>query len=218
MPPAAAASLALLLASDFVRAVAAGRQVRGADGSRAWARRSDLTHDPLHPLLRPVEAGGRVDLDRDVELALESGNLLPAPVLEGVRELRVEPDADDLETAVRRSRLDAPQEPQADEFGRGDGSRAGARRARPVGPQHESLFDALTVDLQQAVGADAADGGARLVGLHGVAHRLLDGVLVLAGPHVDEVDDDEAADVTKPQLPRDLRRGLEVDRVDALLV
>src|SRR2546429_5426346 len=38
--------------------------------------------------------------------------------------------------------------------------------------------------------------------LHRVAQPVLDVTLVLGGLHVDEVDDDETADITDAQLPR----------------
>ncbi len=46
--------------------------------------------------------------------------------------------------------------------------------------------------------------------LHRVAQPILDLALVLGRLHVDEVDDDEAADVADAQLARDLIRRLEI--------
>ena len=46
--------------------------------------------------------------------------------------------------------------------------------------------------------------------LHGVAQAILDGALILLRLHVDEVDDDQAADVAQPQLTRDFVGGFEV--------
>ena len=74
----------------------------------------------------------------------------------------------------------------------------------------ERLLDALAVDLQQAVRADPAHGGARLVDLQGVLDGLLDLALVLGGAHVDEVDHHEAADVAQPELAGHLGGGLDV--------
>ena len=60
------------------------------------------------------------------------------------------------------------------------------------------------------VGADPADAEARLVRLHRVLHRLLDLAPVAGAPHVDEIDDDQAADVAQAQLAADLRGRLDV--------
>ncbi len=66
-----------------------------------------------------------------------------------------------------------------------------------------------------------ADLDARLVLAHGVAQAVFDVALVLLRLHVDEVDDDQPADVAQAQLARDLvgrlevgveRRGLDVAR------
>ena len=46
--------------------------------------------------------------------------------------------------------------------------------------------------------------------LHGVAQPVLDLALVLLRLHVDEVDDDQAAEVAQAQLARDLVGGFEV--------
>ena len=78
---------------------------------------------------------------------------------------------------------------------------------------------ALARHLQQAEARQAADLDARAVHLHGIAQPVFDVALVLRRLHVDEVDDDEAADVADAQLARDLvgrfevgvgRRGLDV--------
>ena len=79
-------------------------------------------------------------------------------------------------------------------------------------------MDSLAVDLEQSVGADPADAEARLVGLHRVLHRLLDLAPVARAPHVDEIDDDQAADVAQPELPADFRRGLDVRADGGLLL
>ena len=57
---------------------------------------------------------------------------------------------------------------------------------------------------------DLDDVGLRAVALELLAERLLDEGAVLRVRHVDEVDDDDAADVAQAKLPHDLLDGLEV--------
>ena len=49
-------------------------------------------------------------------------------------------------------------------------------------------------------------------------HLLVDRVAVPALLHVDEVDDDQAADVAQADLAGDLLGGLEVDGVERVLL
>src|SRR5262249_718200 len=56
-----------------------------------------------------------------------------------------------------------------------------------------------------------------LVRVERFAHRLQDLVAVAGAGHVDEVDDDDAADVAQPQLPHRLLGRLGVDLGDRLL-
>ena len=65
-------------------------------------------------------------------------------------------------------------------------------------------------ELQQAEARDLADLHPRPVVPQRVAKAILDFALVLRAFHVDEVDDDQAAEVAQAKLPRDLVRGLEI--------
>ena len=98
-----------------------------------------------------MEAGGGDDFDLDVEFAFEGRELLPAFVLERVRQLGVELDPDASEAAGDRPGLDPPQDVEPDELGAGDGAGATAGRAGAVGAELEGLFEPLTVDLQKTV-------------------------------------------------------------------
>ena len=82
--------------------------------------------------------------------------------------------------------------------------------ARPVG-------DVLPRHLDEAERRDLDDVRLRPVALELAAQRLLDGRPVLRVRHVDEVDDDDAADVAQPQLADDLLHGLEVVLRDRVL-
>src|SRR6185312_10040274 len=139
---------------------------------------------PLDPLFGTVHAGRGNDLDLDVELLFDPRQLLPVVVLEGVGQLGMETDLHPLDGAAGGAGLDAPQNRQAHHLLARQPPRAVAGRATAVRAELERLLDALPVDLQQAVGADAPDGGPRLVRLEGVLDGLLDPALVLRGPHV----------------------------------
>src|SRR5206468_1531769 len=82
--------------------------------------------------------------------------------------------------------------------------------ARPVG-------DVLARHLDEAEGRDLDDVGLRPVALELASERLLDGRAVLRIRHVDEVDDDDAADVAEPELANDLLHRLEVVLRDRVL-
>jgi hypothetical protein len=64
--------------------------------------------------------------------------------------------------------------------------------------------------LQQAEARQASDLDARAIHLHRVAQPVFHVALVLRRLHVDEVDDDEAADVADTELTGDFVRGFEV--------
>src|SRR5262245_51938750 len=68
----------------------------------------------------------------------------------------------------------------------------------------------LARHLEEAEARDPSDLYARTIHFHGVAEAILDLALVTRRAHVDEVDDDEAADVTQPELASDLIRRFEV--------
>jgi hypothetical protein len=82
----------------------------------------------------------------------------------------------------------------------------------------DALVDALAGHLEQAQRRDGQDVGAGLVLLQGLLDRVVDHVAVLLLPHVDQVDDQQAADVAQAQLAGDLLDGLEVDLEDGLVL
>ena len=90
------------------------------------------------------------------------------------------------------------------------GALLGQDLARAVG-------DVLARHLDEAERRDLDDVRLRPVALELVAQRLLDRGPVLRVRHVDEVDDDDPADVAQPQLAHDLLDGLEVVLRDRVL-
>jgi hypothetical protein len=169
-------------------------------------------------LLRPVERRRRDHLDAKLQVGLESDDLPAAAVLEGVGVLGVELDPYSARGARPRLGLRSGAAGQAHHLRTRDAAGAGAGGACLMGADRERLAQALAVDLEQPVRADAPDGRAGLVGLHRVAQRLLYFALVLDRAHVDEVDHHQAADVPEPELTGDLGGGFEVGLERRLLL
>ena len=118
---------------------------------------------------------------------------------------------DDLGRAVLAGLFaDEAQHRQRQAFDAADGAKAVAARALHVGAFFQRRAQALAGHFQQAEARDAADLDAGAVLLHGIAETVLHGLLVLRRLHVDEVDDDEAAEVAQAQLAGNFVRRLEV--------
>src|SRR2546422_8213262 len=81
----------------------------------------------------------------------------------------------------------------------------------------QALGDPLAGHLHQAKVGDVEHLGPRLVAGQGVLEGPQDLVAVLPDLHVDEVDDDDPADVAQAQLASDLLGRLQVVAVDGLL-
>src|SRR5579863_6840454 len=91
-----------------------------------------------------------------------------------------------------------------------DAADAHAARADDVARIAERGPQPLARHLEQPEARQAPDLDAGAVHLHGIAQPVLDVALVLARLHVDEVDDDQSADVTDAQLAGDLIGRLEI--------
>ncbi len=85
-----------------------------------------------------------------------------------------------------------------------------AARADDVARFPERGPQTLAGHLEQAEARELADLDAGPVHLHRIAQPILDFALILARLHVDEVDDDQAADVPDPQLTGDFVGSLEI--------
>src|SRR3569623_307731 len=96
---------------------------------------------------------------------------------------------------------------------------AGARAADTiaVNASFQAGPDSLTRHLNQAERASAKNLRASTVAAHGVTQRALDAAAMSLFAHVDEVVDDHASQIAKPQLPRDLTSGVEVHLVGGFL-
>src|SRR5690606_14723160 len=109
--------------------------------------------------------------------------------------------------------LDTPD----DGLGREDTARPPAVRARDGERLVQRGPDALSRHLDQAEFGDLERARPCTIAVQVRAQFLEDAVLIRLGLHVDEVADDDAADVPKAELSRDLPCGVEVGLEDRLL-
>ena len=118
---------------------------------------------------------------------------------------------DDLRGVVlHRLLLQDAQDVQRRRFGAADVADAVAARAGDVRRLGERRAQPLARQLHQAEARDLAELDPRAVVPQRVLQALLDLALVLGALHVDEVDDDQPAQVAQAQLARDLVGGLGV--------
>ena len=105
---------------------------------------------------------------------------------------------------------DETQHRQRQAFDTTDGAEAVAARALHVGAFFQRRAQALAGHFQQAEARDAANLDAGAVLLHGIAEAVFHSLLVLQRLHVDEVDDDETAEVAQAQLTSNFVCGFQV--------
>src|SRR5471030_3114119 len=106
--------------------------------------------------------------------------------------------------------FDQAQDCQRQRFNITDDAGAVATRANDAAAFAQRWTQALTGHFQQAEARDATDLHASAVGFQAFADFLFHGALVLGRGHVDEVDDDQAADVAQAQLTGDFFGGFKV--------
>src|SRR5437588_1431239 len=128
----------------------------------------------------------------------------------------------ELHSERRRPRAgSASAEPPLDVDRRGslgvDDSVAAAGRTLARHHFARAVGDVLARHLHEAERRDLHDVGLRPIALELGPQRFLDSHPVLRVGHVDEVDDDDPADVAEPQLADDLLHGLEVVLRDRVL-
>ena len=80
----------------------------------------------------------------------------------------------------------------------------------------ERLLDALAGDGDQAEIVELQNLGRGAVGLAALLRAPASPFAILALVHVDEVDDDDAAQIAQPDLAHDLRDGIEVGLDDGV--
>src|ERR1039457_6435027 len=119
-----------------------------------------------------------------------------------------------IEVLVHFAHLDV--DVVADGDGRLDHSGAGAYGAGGGEGALERLLDAFAGDGDQAKVVELEHLRRRAIGLQLIFQRGHHAVAVLAVVHVDEVDDDDAAEVAQPDLADDLGNGVEVSLDDGV--
>ena len=118
--------------------------------------------------------------------------------------------ADDGAALLQRFLLDHAQNGERQGLDVADASLPQAARADLRGEVLQRRSQPLARHFHQPEARDAADLDARSVRFQRIAHLRFDGAVVAGRHHVDEVDDDQPADVAQPQLPGDLLGGLEI--------
>src|SRR5450830_1286723 len=106
--------------------------------------------------------------------------------------------------------FDQAQDRQGQRFNVTDDAGAVATRANNAAALAQGRTQALTGHFQQAEARDAADLHAGTVSFQAFADFFFHGALVLGGGHVDEVDHDQAADITQAQLAGDFFSRFQV--------
>ncbi len=106
--------------------------------------------------------------------------------------------------------FDQAQDGQRQRFNITDDAGAVAARADDAAAFAQRWTQALTGHFQQAEARNTTDLHAGTVGFQAFADFLFHGALVLGRRHVDEVDDDQAADVTQTQLTGDFLSRFKV--------
>ena len=133
------------------------------------------------------------------------------------RDLRVHLDAIRLNARAACERSEPALEIDRGRLLGDDDPVAAARRALAREDLARALGDVLPRHLDEAERRDLDDVGLRPVAFELRAQRVLDGLAVLRVRHVDEVDDDDPADVAQAELPDDLLHRFEVVLRDRVL-
>ena len=161
-------------------------------------------------IFRRVDVEVRHDDQLDVALVLERAQPFAFFVDQVGRHIHRH-FGDDLGGAILAYLLaDETQDGKRHRLDGADAANALTARAHLVTGITQRGTQALTRHLEQTEARQATNLDARTVRLHGVTQSILDGSLVAAFFHVDEVDDDQTADVADAQLACDLICRFEV--------
>src|SRR5690606_24047988 len=191
----------------------------GAHGIAGYAIENGLliVPAPLHRKVRGNHVRGRQNQQANLGARVDLGQYIP---------LLVEQEGADGNRYVgthfggailQRLFLDQTQYRQGQRFNVTDGAPAITARADDAAGLAQRRAQTLTGHLQQTETGNAAYLHPGAVGFQTFADTLFHGTLVLGGRHVDEVDDDQAADVTQAQLTGDFLGGFEVGLQRSLL-
>src|SRR5581483_3610722 len=143
----------------------------------------------------------RAQHDLETQPALERLEVARAVVVEVARDVGVELDHQHIDAAAAAGlAMDRAQDLGGERRHRFDHASAVAARTGLGEQLFEALARALAGHLDQAELGDLERRGARLVAAQCLAQRVADLLAVSLARHVDEVDDDDAADVAQAQL------------------
>jgi hypothetical protein len=171
----------------------------------------------LEPVVRRLERLVRDQQHGDALLQLDLRDLGALLVQQERGHLDRHLDVHGGRVVLHRLFLDHAQDLQRRRFGVADVAGAVAARAGDVAAFGERRAQALPAHLEQAELADRRELDAGPVRAQRIAQPGLDLAPVLRLLHVDEVDDDQAAEVAQPHLARDLVGGFEVGAGRGLL-
>src|SRR3984893_14091142 len=158
----------------------------------------------------------RPDGDALVELHHQEAHRLALRALQELRHLGVAGDHQLVLAVLAGGALDLPHDVVRHGLLSAHVSAAVAGRADLGGQAGDALAHALARHLHQADVADLEDVGLRAVCRQRFLESLEDLLPIGAFVHVDEVDDDDAADVAQAELVDDLLGSLAVDLGDGV--
>ena len=164
----------------------------------------------LHFEVRGIQVGVRQDVDAGAGTQLDLGDGVALLVEQEGGNLEGHAGADFGGAVLEGFFLDQAQDGQRQGFHVADDALAVATRADDAAGFAQRRTQALTGHFQQAEARDAADLHTGAVGFQGFANLVFHGALVLRRGHVDEVDDDQAADVAQTQLAGDFLGRFQV--------
>ena len=161
-------------------------------------------------ILRRVDVEVRHDHEVDVALVLERAQPF-ALFVDEVGGHFHRHFGDDFGGAIlARLFADQAQQRERHRFDGADAADALATRAHLVTRVRQRRAQSLPRHLEQTEAREAPDLDARAIHFHGIAQAIFDRALIAAFFHVDEVDDDQTADVADAQLAGDFVGGFEV--------
>src|SRR6185295_2027800 len=169
------------------------------------AVRAQVAQDGVLALL-----GGLDQADLALAAVFQRTQVVQALGLDVVEHLGVRAHLDGRVALERQGRAQAPQDRRGARLDGAHVARAAAARAGVEDLLVDARAQALARELEQAELRDAADLEARAVLRQRLAEAALDLAHVARLDHVDEVRDDDPAQVAQADLARDLRRRLEV--------
>ena len=178
-------------------------------------RGTRLEHRQLVLLL--VHPGAGADLDVLADRLGELGERRLRLREELFGDVRVDRDGDPPPVQLRHVLADFAQHAEADALAREDVAASFAVAARLAQRLNEVLARSLSGHLDEPELGDLEDVGPRLVRPQRLREGTVDLLAVAGALHVDEVDDDQAAEVPEAELVHDLLDRLEVGLQDRLL-